>query len=109
MRIDELTAAHVDTYVRIDGVHFVETGTWCDRDPETGRPRTSERTVADARGNRLTVRTAGSATYANDPLPEGSGSLCGIVDYFNGVYSLRVTGFEAYFAATPATPPTAYP
>jgi hypothetical protein len=109
VRIDELTAAHVDTYVRIDGVHFVETGTWCDRDPETGRPRTSERTVADARGNRLTVRTAGSATYANDPLPSGSGSLCGIVDYFNGVYSLRVTGFEAYFAATPATPPTAYP
>lgn len=107
VRIGELTAAHADTYVRLDDVHFVETGSWCDRDPLTGRAVTTERTIADAEGRTLKVRTLGSALYANEPLPEGSGSLCGIIDCFGGVYALRITGFETAFAATPATPPTA--
>ncbi len=107
--IAELTSRHADTYVRIDGVHFLESGTWCDRDPETGRYTTTERTLADAAGNTLAVRTAGTALYADDPLPSGSGSLCGIVDYFDGKYSLRITGFETSFVATPAAPATTYP
>ena len=106
--IGGLTAAHVDTYVRIDGVHFTERASWCEFDPETGRYLTTERTIEDAAGRTLAVRTLGGCLYADEPLPEGSGSLCGIVDRFNGVYSLRVTGFET-FLVTPATPATAYP
>ncbi|MDE6374991.1 MAG: hypothetical protein K2L09_04520 [Alistipes sp.] len=79
VRIDELTAAHIDTYVRIDGVRFLESGSWCDRDPETGHYRTTERTLADAAGHTLAVRTSGSALYAGEPLPAGSGSQCGII------------------------------
>ena len=108
LRIGELTAAHVDTYVCLDGVHFIEAAAWCDRDPETGSYMTTERTIADAEGNTLAVRTLGTALYAGEPLPEGTGSLCGIVDRFAGRYTLRVTGFETQFAATPATPATTY-
>lgn len=108
VRIDELTAAHIDTYVRIDGVHFLESGTWCNCDPETGHYRTTERTLMDAAGNTLAVRTSGSAFYAGEPLPEGNGSLCGIVDYFGGAYSLRITGFETAFITPPAAPAKAY-
>ncbi len=109
MRIDELTPAHADTYVRIDNVRFVETGAWCDRDPQTGRYTTTERTLEDPAGHRLNVRTSGGCTYAGEPLPEGSGSLCGIVDRFGGSYSLRITGFETAFVTPPATPAKAYP
>lgn len=109
VRIGELSPADVDTYVRIDGVRFLESDTWCDRDPETGRPATTERTLTDAAGRTLAVRTAGTALYADEPLPSGSGSLCGIIDYFGGAYSLRITGFETAFVATPAAPATTYP
>ena len=109
VRIEELTPAHVDTYVRIDGVRFLETGTWCDRDPESGHYRTTERTLTDAAGRTLAVRTSGTALYAGEPLPPDSGSLCGIVDYFGGTYSLRITGFETAFLTPPAAPATAYP
>lgn len=109
LRIDELTAAHADVYVRLDDVRFVETGSWCDRDPQTGRTVTTERTIADPEGRTLKIRTLGSALYANEPLPSGSGSLCGIIDYFCGACSLRITGFETAFVATPATLPTTYP
>lgn len=108
VKIRDLTAAHVDTYVRIDGVHFTERASWCEFDPETGRYATTQRTVEDTAGNTLAVRTLGGCLYAGEPLPSGSGSLCGIVDYFNGTYSLRITGFET-FLATPATPATTYP
>jgi len=107
VRIDRLTASHADTYIRIDSVRFVESGAWCDRDPETGHRTTTRHTIADTRGNTLTVRTLGSCIYAGEPLPEGSGSLCGIVDCFGGSCSLRITGFETAFVVTPATPPTA--
>lgn len=107
--IDRLTPALVDTYVRIDDVSFVESGTWCDRDPESGRYIATERTIEDPAGHTLTVRTPGSAHYAGEPLPEGRGSLYGILDSFGGVYSLRIAAFKTAFAATPATPATAYP
>ena len=108
--IAELNPRYVDTYVRIDDVSFTESpAAWCDRDPESGRYTTTERTLTDAAGDMLTVRTAGTALYAGEPLPEGRGSLCGIVDCFNGKYTLRITGFETSFAATPAAPATAYP
>lgn len=107
--IGELTPTHIDTYIRIDNVRFVETGAWCDRDPQTGRYTTTERTIEDPAGHRLNVRTSGGCIYAGEPLPSGSGSLCGIVDRFGGSYSLRITGFETAFVATPAAPAKAYP
>lgn len=70
--------------------------------------------------------------YAKEPSPQGTGSLYGIIDYFAGKYTLRVTNREAEFSGigsafrttrptagrparttragvTAATPPTAYP
>lgn len=94
----EVGAGEVDTYIRVTEVHFVEQGaSWCDRDPETGRFVATERTLADDAGHTLLVRTLGSALYAEDPLPSGKGSVCGVVDYFNGKYTLRVVNREIDF------------
>ncbi len=85
------TPERIDTYVRLDGLRFTESAAWCDLDPATLRPVATERTAVDAAGRRLTVRTSASCLYAEEPLPAGPVTLCGIVDCFNGSYSLRIT------------------
>ena len=100
LTFDAVAARHIDTRVRFDDVRFTDTGTtWCDTDPETGRTVATERTIADARGRTFTVRTAGTCIYAKEPVPQGTGSLYGIIDYFAGKYTLRVTNREAVFPA----------
>lgn len=93
-------------------MRFADAGkTWCDTDPETGRAVATEREIVDTRGRTFTVRTAATCVYAKEPLPQGTGSLYGIIDYFAGKYTLRVTNREAEFSGTAAhsaaTRPTA--
>ncbi|MCM1301853.1 MAG: DUF5689 domain-containing protein [Alistipes senegalensis] len=95
--LGRITAEHIDTYVLVSGVHFCERGNWCDKDAETGRFVDTDRMIADDAGNRFVVRTRGGCLYAGEPLPEGKGSLCGVVDYFNGRFSLRVVNRGADF------------
>lgn len=93
-----IAAEHVDTYVRVAGVRFLEQGSaWCDKDTETGCYVATDRMIVDDAGNMFCVRTAGSCDYAKEPLPSGKGSLCGVVDYFNGKYSLRVVNRDFDF------------
>lgn len=98
LRFGEVSSRHVDTRVRFDGVRFAEPGlTWCDSDPETGRITSSEREIIDRNGARFVARTLHSCDYALEPLPDGEGSLIGVIDYFGGKFSLRVTFHEAEF------------
>ncbi|WP_418991239.1 DUF5689 domain-containing protein [Alistipes sp.] len=106
--IPQIGQSQVDTYVRLEGVRFTELAAWCDTDPLTHRTITTERTVEDGAKNAFRVRTLGSCIYAKEPVPSGTGSLSGIVDCFNGRYSLRVVNREVVFAPT-ATPPKACP
>lgn len=79
--------------------------------PGDGRAVATEREIVDTRGRTFTVRTAATCVYAKEPLPQGTGSLYGIIDYFAGKYTLRVTNREAEFSGTAAhsaaTRPTA--
>lgn len=95
--LGRIAARHIDTYVQVTDVHFCEQGCWCDKDPATGRFVDTDRTIADDAGGRFVVRTRGGCLYAGEPLPEGKGSLCGVVDCFNGRFSLRVVNREADF------------
>lgn len=96
--IDQLAMQHVDTRVRIDRVRFEQPGIpWCDVDPVSGRTLTTERTVVDGDGNSLAVRTAATCIYAKEPVPFGTGSLYGVIDYFAGKFSLHVTNREVVF------------
>lgn len=95
--LGRITAEHIDTYVQVAGVHFCERGCWCDKDTATGRFVDTDRTIADDAGNQFVVRTRGGCLYASEPLPEGKGSLCGVVDCFNGRFSLLVVNREADF------------
>ncbi len=95
--LDGIRTELVDTYVQVRNVRFCERGSWCDRDPETGRYVDTERTIVDEAGHTFLVRTSGGCLYAKEPLPEGKGSICGVVDCFNGKYTLRVVNREIDF------------
>lgn len=84
---DAIGPRQTDTYVCFEGVRFTEAGPWCDTDPETSEPQTSERTLTDAQGRTFRVRTLGTCAYATEPVPQGTGSVYGIIDYFNGKYT----------------------
>jgi len=98
MTIDRLSARHIGRYIRLSGIRFETPGAaWCDSDPETGKPVTTDRTICDRSGRTLVVRTDRRCSYANEPLPEGYGSLCGILDRFNGTFQIRVADHEIEF------------
>lgn len=97
-KIAELSPRDVDTYLALENVRFAQPDRkWCDINPETGRPATTEHTLIDDTGNTILVRVLGTCRYAKEPLPEGNGSLCGILDYFNGKYTFRVSAYENTF------------
>ena len=97
MTFEEITAKEVACYVRFDQVQFTESGVWCDADPTESDATACEHTITDSAGNRFAVRTLPTCHYAKEPLPSGKGSLYGIIDYFNGRYSLRVVNYGVRF------------
>lgn len=97
---DELAYRHISRYVRFNGVRFAaeEQGLpFCQRDEQTGDLLPTDRHLVDAGNDTLHVRTLPGCEYANEPLPAGRGSVNGILDYFNGVYQLRIVNREIDF------------
>ncbi|MDE7069219.1 MAG: hypothetical protein K2O63_01700 [Alistipes sp.] len=90
----------IATYVLFERVGFAreEIGEpFCPVDPETGRREAIDRHLVDLRGDTLHVRFEPTTLYAAEPIPEGRGTVCGILDYFNGDYLLRITNRELLF------------
>ena len=89
------------TQVRFDGVQFIaeEIGSgWCDLgfDEESGEEVrvASTRHLVDRTGDTLAVYTSPMADFVGLPLPEGSGSIEGLLTFFNRSYQLRITDFR---------------
>lgn len=51
---------------------------------------TTSRTLCDSKGNTITVRNSGYATFCKDVMPSGTGTVRGILSYFNGAYQLLI-------------------
>jgi hypothetical protein len=88
------SAAWLGKLVKLENVQFedAETGkTWADglADP----PVAANRYLEDCSDNRIIVRTSGYASFANEVLPAGKGTLTGIVTVFNSDYQILVRDF----------------
>lgn len=94
--ISKIGTSHIGNYIELRDVHFIDGGVaeWCDKDTESGEYVTTERTITDLSGNEFGVRTLAECVYRDETLPEGQCTLRGIVDYFNGHYSLRVINHQ---------------
>ena len=90
--IAELTPAHISNYVVIKDLNFGDQAgkAWCEFDTLTGKYLTTQRTARDAQGYEIAIRTISSCDYRNEVIPRGECDLYGIVEYFNGEYSLRI-------------------
>ena len=97
LTIAECVPEYVSTLVRVEGVQFVDEELplgWCDTviDSLTGEPITvaTVRHLVDPRGDTIDVYTSPYADFARSPLPSGSGSIEGLLGYFNRRYQLRI-------------------
>lgn len=94
--ISRIGTSHIGNYIELRDVRFIDGGTaeWCDKDNETGEYITTERRITDSSGYEFKVRTIAESTYRNETLPEGQCTLRGIVEYFNGQFSLRIVNHQ---------------
>lgn len=86
-KIAALTPNHISRTVRFTRVQFVdeELGlAWTEGNSDTNRH------IIDRDENQLIVRTSAYALFATWMLPHQSGSIDGVISYFNGEYQLMV-------------------
>jgi hypothetical protein len=89
LTLDALRSSLTGCFVRFDNVQFTETGlNWSDHGADT------DRRIVDAAGRELIVRTSFRSAFAYQPLPAGSGSISGILSYFNGAYQLKIADID---------------
>lgn len=95
--ISECAPELVSTLVRVERVQFVDEELalgWCDTviDSLTGEPIkvATTRHLIDLQGDTLDVRTSPYADFVRTSLPSGSGSIEGLLGYFNRRYQLRI-------------------
>ena len=75
--------------VRFDNVSFVNGG----NDTFAEYHTTVSQDITDGTAN-LVVRTSGYANFYNETLPEGTGSVVGILGYFNGTWQLTLRSLD---------------
>lgn len=99
----EVLQKYQSQLVRFDGLTFEEPGK-----PFAGSSNT-DRYAKDASGNRINVRTSAYATFKNDLVPSGTGSVVGILSYYGSDWQLLlndITGIIGFDGTdTPVTPP----
>ena len=85
LKIPTITSANLNTLIQIDSVHFEEVG-----QTFSTTTSTTNRTIVDEQGNTLILRTSNYANFAANTLPQGRGSVVGIISVYNGDYQLYI-------------------
>lgn len=101
--IDILTTAKESQLVRFENVQFVlpELGTtFADKE----NLLSLDKTIEDEDGNTVIIRTSGYASFANELLPTGSGTIECIVNHFNGEIQLLISSFKKISMNNPRFP-----
>lgn len=77
---------YLNCLVVFSGVQFADYAVaWADAEVAA-----TDRFLVDIHGNTLAVRTSAFASFANEVLPAGSGSIRGILGWFNGTPQLKI-------------------
>ena len=77
--------------VEIQNVSFEEGGKNTYAEYQESNER---RYVVDALGNKIALNNSGYATFHNDTLPEGTGTVRGILGYYQDAWQLTIRGLE---------------
>ena len=101
--INEITALKESQLIRMEHVQFILPD--LEKTFADGENLISEdRLLEDESGNLIKVRTSGYAAFADELLPEGSGSITCIVSHFNGEVQLLIRSFSEINMSGPRFP-----
>jgi hypothetical protein len=84
--ITTLSGNDMSMLIQIDNVHFQEPGAMFSPILEDSQ----DRLVIDDDGNTLIVRTSGYANFAKTAIPNGKGSIRGVLGSYNGDYQFYI-------------------
>ncbi len=84
--LSNLDQSMVNTLVRLDNVYFVDGGKKTFSEPD----QTTNRTLKDSNGRSIIVRNSNYASFANDLLPQGSGTVIGVLSKFRSDWQLFI-------------------
>lgn len=89
--LSQLTTSMVSRYVRVDGVRFQTTAgsRFCDRDPDSGLSISTTHIIEDEVGRTAELFILSRTDYADEPVPDGYGTIFVIVELYGNSYSLR--------------------
>lgn len=93
---NQLTPADVSTLVRFENVQFISG----DTSTTFADPLTKDAynlTIENCAFQPLILRTSGFATFAGAPIPNGSGTIIGILGVYRGDYQLLVRDLKDVF------------
>lgn len=90
--IDQVTTLKESELVQFDNVQFVQ---WQINETYADKPNLLSKDVLleDMNGNTVVIRTSGYASFADQPLAQGSGSIVCIVGHFNGELQLLIRSY----------------
>lgn len=88
--VDDLLPEMVNTLIRLDKAYFVNGG----KNKFTTGEATTNEPLKDKYGKTVDVRTSSYASFAKDILPEGSGSVIGLLGRYNGSWQLLVRSVD---------------
>ncbi|KUK78710.1 MAG: Uncharacterized protein XD92_0101 [Proteiniphilum acetatigenes] len=86
IQLSSLNESMVNTLVQLNDVYFTGGGVLTYSEPDA----TTNRTLKDSNGNTIIVRNSNYATFANDLLPEGAGTLIGILSKFRNDWQFYI-------------------
>ena len=91
--IDQITTAKESELIRLDNVQVVK---WQLNDTYADKPNLEEGDVMleDANSNVIVVRSSGYASFADQQVPQGSGSITLIVSHFNGELQMLIRSYH---------------
>lgn len=85
--------------VRVDNVTFETPGLPYATDKNT------DRYIKDADGNKLNVRTSSYASFKDELIPQGEGSVIGILSYYNNDWQILLNDITGIVGFTPSEGP----
>ncbi len=91
--IDMITTARESQLIQLNNVQFVQpdiSKTFADGE----NLMSEDRVLEDMEGNTIKVRTSGYASFADEGVPDGSGSIVCIISHFNGDIQLLIRAYD---------------
>ena len=85
LTITEVSDLYLQKLVRINNVQF-----WDPTKTYSVPGVNTNRTLIDCDGNRMVLRNSGYATFSNDLLPSGNGSITAVLSKYDATYQLYI-------------------